>query len=162
METTLFKINQEIESILHQIDEMDGEVTEEIANQLSIKESELASKAMSYLGVIKSQESFISQIDDEIKRLTQLKKHRNNLIDRLKSNLLTAVELFGDFEVGTHQFKTRKSTILEVDDVNLLPNEYKTTKVVESANKAEIKKVMKYGEEVVGCRLIEKNNLVIK
>ena len=46
--------------------------------------------------------------------------------------------------------------------VNQLPNEYKTIKVTESANKTAIKKALQDGVEIDGCALVENINLSIK
>lgn len=162
MNNTLYQINQDVYKLLEEINNSDGEITEEQAQALSIKESELVEKAESYLAVIRSNEAFVDQIDQELKRLNALKKSRKNLNERLKTNLLTAVELFGEFSVGTNTFKTRKSTVVEVDDVNQLPDRYKTLKVTETADKVEIKRALSKGDYIEGCRLIEKNNLSIK
>lgn len=159
---SLYQINQDLLNLFQQVDDQDGELTPEQEELLIIKEGELQQKAVAYREVIGSNESFISRIDDEIKRLQALKKQKQGLISRLKDNLLNAVKVFGEFEVGTVTFGTRKSSSVEVEDVNALPNELKKTKVTESADKAAIKKLLKEGVVVPGCQIIESVNLKIK
>jgi predicted nuclease with TOPRIM domain len=159
---SLYQINQDLLDIFQQVDDQDGELTPEQETALEIKEGELQQKAVAYREVIGASETFITRIDDEIKRLQALKKQKQGLISRLKDNLLNAVKVFGEFEVGTVTFGTRKSSSVEVEDVNALPNELKKTKVTESADKAAIKRLLKEGAVVPGCQIIESVNLKIK
>ena len=113
--------------------------------------------------VIKQRESLNNRIDEEIKRLQALKKSNDNLVQKLKNNLLNAVNLFGNFEAGFLKFSTRKSKQVIIDcDVNDLPKDYKTIKVSETADKNAIKKAIENGDEVRGCYIIENINLQIK
>jgi len=162
MKNSLYQINGALISLLEEIEENGGELTEEIASQLEIKEAELFEKTSGYLEIIGSQEAFISRIDEEIKRLEARKKQSKNLVDRLKSNLVNAVEVFGEIELETATVTTRKSVSVEVTDVNSLPDIYKLKKVTEAANKTVIKKDLKEGVVIDGCQLIENKNLKIK
>ena len=159
---SLYQINQDLLNLFQQVDDQEGELTTEQEELLIIKEGELQQKAVAYREVIGASETFITRIDDEIKRLQALKKHKQSLVSRLKDNLLNAVKLLGEFEVGTVTFGTRKSSSVEVEDVNALPNELKKTKVTESADKAAIKRLLKEGAVVPGCQIIESVNLKIK
>jgi len=161
MKQNLFNIGSDYLKLMDQIQEADGEITEELAEQLKINEAQLQGKSIAYLSVIKSVEAFNMQIDDEIKRLQQMKKTRTNLIGRLKDRLLEAVNLFGEFTSGTHTFGTRKSSSIEVEDVNGLPKEFKVVKVTEQADKTALKEAIKRGEVIEGVELVEKLNLKI-
>ena len=97
---SLYNINENMLSLLSQIEANDGELTEEINTQLEITNDELQTKSESYLAVIKGREALNLQIDDEIKRLQAMKKANNNLVSKLKNSLLNAVNIFGEFEVG--------------------------------------------------------------
>jgi len=161
MKTNLYKIQENYLNIINQVEEAEGLLTPELEEALTINESELQQKAIAYKEVIAAKESFNTRISDEIKRLQAMKKANDNLVNNLKERLLTAVKLFGVFEVGLSKFGTRKSTQVIVEDVNSLPKEYKTTKVTESADKAEIKKDLKAGKEIEGCSLLDVLNLKI-
>ena len=140
---SLYNINEKMLTLLSEIEANDGELTEEINTQLEITNDELQTKSESYLAVIKGREALNLQIDDEIKRLQAMKKANNNLVSKLKNSLLNAVNIFGEFQVGLLKFGLRKSTTVEVTGiVNDLPKEYKTVKVTEQPNKAEIKKII--------------------
>jgi hypothetical protein len=159
--STLYEITIEQKNLINEIEQMEGELTPETEQRLIINESQLQQKSIAYLEVIRAKESFNYLIDGEIKRLQQLKKINNNVIERLNDNLLLAVKTFGDFTVGTQKFGTRKSSQVIVEDVNDLPKEYKTIKVTESADKVALKKAIQAGEEIKGVHIQENINLKI-
>ena len=164
METkSLYNITLEQRSLINEIALMDGEITPEMETRLIITKSEIQQKTIAYLEVIQSKESFNSLIDNEVKRLQQMKKTNNNVVDRLKDNLLLAVKTFGSFSIGTQKFGTRKSSSIQVesDMVNSLPAEYKTIKVTEAPDKNALKEALKRGEEIDGVSLVESLNLKI-
>lgn len=164
METkqSLYDINEEQRMLIMEIEAMEGELTEEMQEKLALNESNLKQKSIAYLTVISTKDAMNDLIDNEVKRLQAMKKRNNNIVDRLKDNLLSAVKTFGNFEVGLTSFGTRKSTSVEVDEdmVNSLPKEYKTVKVTEAPNKVAIKKALDSGIEIDGCRL--SHNLSLK
>ena len=161
MKKSLYEIESKYISLIAEIEEMEGEVTEENLSALEINESELHGKSIAYLSVISTREAEVAQIDAEIKRLQSIKKSNNNVIDRLKSNLLDAVNLFGSFEVGLSKFGVRKSKRLEIIDTKLIPKNYMVHKTTSAPNKSEITKAIKNGEFVDGVELVECNNLKI-
>jgi len=160
---TLYQINNDYYDLISQIELAEGELTPELESALEINKAELEVKSIAYVEVIKQRESFNTRIDDEIKRLQAIKKQNDNLILRLKNNLLNAVNLFGNFEAGFLKFSTRKSKQVEVNiDPNDLPKEFKTVKVTETPDKNAIKKAIEQGQDVTGCRIVENINLQIK
>jgi hypothetical protein len=159
--STLYEITIEQKNLINEIEQMEGELTPETEQRLIINESQLQQKSIAYLEVIRAKESFNYLIDGEIKRLQQLKKINNNVVERLNDNLLLAVKTFGEFTVGTQKFGTRKSSQVIVEDVNSLPKEYKTIKVTESADKVALKKAIQAGEEIKGVHIQENINLKI-
>ena len=162
MKKSLYHIETEYLTLINEVEELGGELTPELEEQLMINETELQSKSIAYLEFISTKESLNTRIDEEIKRLQALKKANNNLIARLKDNLLNAVKLFGSFEVGLTKFGTRKSQQVLVNvNANELDKEYKTIKVTETPNKKAIKDAIKAGETIEGCELIDIQNLKI-
>lgn len=161
MKQSLYSIIEAQRYTIDDIEHMGGELTPELEKELKINAYQLQNKSIAYLEVIKTKETFNELIADEIKRLQAMKKRNDNLVFRLKDNLLTAVKTFGDFEVGFTKFSTLKSSTIEVENVNGLPNKYKTIKVTEAANKAELKKAIQGGELIKGVELVENQNLKI-
>lgn len=162
MKQSLYHIETEYRTLIDQVEQAEGELTEELEQALQINETQLQSKSIAYLEFIQSKETFNSRIDDEIKRLQAMKKRNANLVSKLKGRLLDAVKLYGNFTVGLTKFGTRKSqqVIVEVN-ANELQGEFKTVTITEKADKKAIKEAIKRGESVEGCELIDFLNLKI-
>jgi len=161
MSKSLYNIETQYLEYIEAIQMLDGELTPEMEQMLSINEAELHKKSLAYSEIINSKTSRIELIDAEIKRLTAMKKSEKNIIERMKTALVTAVNIFGEFEHSLHKFGIRKSTSVEVDDVNNLPDKFKVVKVTEQADKKAIKEALQSGEEVAGCRIVNNQNLKI-
>jgi hypothetical protein len=159
--SSLYEITSKQQLLINEIESLEGEITPEIEQALIITENELQQKSIAYLEVIKQKESFNSLIDNEIKRLQQLKKVNGNIIDRLENNLLLAVITFGSFTVGLQKFGTRKSSQVIVNDVNSLPEAFKVRKVTETADKMALKKAIESGQKIDGVYILENLNLKI-
>jgi len=160
---TLYQINNDYYDLISQIELAEGELSKELESALEINKNELEVKSIAYVEYIKTKESFNERINEEIKRLQAIKKANETLIDRLKTNLVSAVNLYGTFKSGFLTFGIRKSKQVEVNiDPNDLPKEFKVVKVTETPDKNAIKKAIEQGQEVSGCRIVENINLTIK
>ena len=111
-------------------------------------------------------QSEIEAYDEEIKRLQALKKSEQSKVDRLKTAISNAMELFGITEVKTPTLKLsfRRSERVKSDPFyDALPDELVT--VIPEQRKPDltaIKNVLKSGHEVKGFWIEECNNLQIK
>jgi len=161
MKTTLFEIKNEYLELINAVEEMEGEVTFEINEAMIINKSELQTKSMAYLGLKRSKEALKIQAKTEMDRCAAIIKQCDNVIAFVDTRLLDAVKTFGNFESGLTKFGTRKSESIEVEDVNLLPTEFKTIKVTETADKTALKKAIKSGQVIKGVVLVEHANLKI-
>lgn len=120
----IWQIQQELLDIFNELEENDGELTPELEDKLNITQSEFKNKIENYLYVIKQTESDINACDAEAKRLTALKKSKQNTIDRIKSVMAKAIEQFGDenksgnrfIDLGTAKITVRKSDKVIVND----------------------------------------------
>ena len=157
---SLYNITLDQLILINELEDADGELTDDLESRLEITKSEINHKSIAYLSVIRGKEVENLAIKEEIKRLQGLVKRNDNLTNRLKNNLLNAVKVFGSFEVGFNKFGTRKSSTVQVDNVNSLPADYKTIKIVESADKKALKEAIKAGVEIEGVRI--ENNLNLK
>lgn len=160
--TSLYEIQQEYLDIEQALFESGGEVTDELAEAMALNESDMHEKADAYAHIINQKEGRIAALDAEIKRLQDRKKVERNSIDRLKDRLAQAVSMFGAFDTTLHKYSNRKSTSVEVDSVDELPPVFVVEKVSRSADKAEIKKALKAGDNVPGARLVEKESVQIR
>ena len=145
--STLYEISEDIINLIQQFEEAEGEMSEELSDSFEITKAELQQKAVAYYSVIQDNKANISIYDEEVKRLQAKKK--------------SAVDLFGDFEAGTHTFKTRKSTSVYIENEKDIPAEYIKTKEVESIDKKLITQHLKDGEYIPGASLQTNLNLKI-
>ena len=159
---TLFNVAHDYVELMNEIEEAEGELTPELAERLEINEKHLQTKSVAYLEVIRGKEAFNLMIDEEIKRLQAMKKRNNTLINNLKDRLVGAVNLFGEFTVGTVTFSTRKSVSLVIEDETKIPQKYQVKTVTTKPDKKAIKDAINEGEEIKGAYLSENRNLKIK
>jgi hypothetical protein len=156
----LYNIKSEYLAIAQELAE--GELTPELEQALMITEANLQEKAINYGYVIKNFESEVDIIETEIKRLNALKKARVNAVEKLKTNISNAMQLFGILEVKAPTFKMnfRKSESIEIYEG--LSNEYITEKISYQPDKIAIKNAIKEGKIVNGAGIIINYNLQIK
>ena len=120
----IWQIQQELLSIFDELEENGGELTEELEQQLAISQEDFRAKVESYTNVIKSIKTDIAAIDQESKRLAELKKSKTAVIDRLSKVIIEAVNKFGDttknggkfFDYGTGKVTIRNSQKVELDE----------------------------------------------
>lgn len=161
---TLYRISEEMSAILNAIEENGGEITEEQEQALAISEEQFADKAYDYGHVILNLDYTVAVIKNEIERLTRLKKSAENAQKRVKGALVNAMVQLDHqtVETPTMRLSLRRTTATEIEDVNLLPDNLKTTKVEVVADKTAIKKAIQSGEDVPGAHLVENVSLQIK
>ena len=125
--------------------EEDAEIKQDLQELIAI---ELKNKSNNITYVIKNLEGNNAAIDAEIERLQQLKKRNNGNIDKIKSNILWFMQennvdtIKSDFAT----FSIRKSESTDIENVELIPQEFITVKQTLAPDKTAIKKAIK--EEV--------------
>ena len=158
----LFNIQQQYLSLANQLSE--GEVTPELEQELAINESQLQEKAVNYGYVIKQLGHEVNAVNEEIKRLTDIKKRNEKAIERMENAISNAMQLYGIEKVDSSFLKLsfRKSESVEIVNEAQLTPEYLTTKTTTAPNKTAIKEAIKQGIEVEGAVLSTNFNLQIK
>ncbi len=165
MKVSLYNIQNEYLKIVNTLVENGGEVTPELESEIQINKEQLQTKGVCYGFIIKDLEAENKAIDAEIERLEKFKKSRVNSIERLKTNLSTAMQVFEVEQLESHLIKInfRKSESVEVEDIKLLDPKYTTTSEPKTtANKTAIKEAIKNGETVVGATISYNKNIQIK
>lgn len=125
MGSSLFSIKAELQDIILQLEE--GEATDELVAKLGITEDNLKDKIADYLQVIKRYQCDVKECSDEVARVNQIKKTRDNTLRRLKDAVLEAVLMFGStgksgnkvIEGSTYKIYSRNSTITVLDDIRI-------------------------------------------
>ena len=161
---TLYGISAEMTALLNAIEEQGGEITPEQEQALAITEEHFSEKAVDYGHVILNLDQTVEAIKNEIDRLTKLKRTAENAQKRVKGSLVGAMVQLDHptVETPTMRLSLRHTTATEVDDLDQLPAEFKTTKVEVVADKTAIKKAIQEGEAVPGAHLVENVSLQIK
>ena len=161
---TLYGITAELNAILTQLEELGGEITPELEQALAINEENFAAKSEDYGHAILNLKGMAAAAKAEKERLAALQKFYENTCNRLDNALKTAMVATGHdkVETPTMRLSLRHTTATEVDDLDAVPAEYKTTKVEVVADKTAIKKAIQQGEDVPGAHLVENVSLQIK
>lgn len=164
MKLQLYKIEQEYMILADSIIANDGELTPEMELALQINREQLEAKGTCYGYIIKDIEAELDVIDAEIKRLIDFKKSRVKTVDRLKEKLSDAMQLFDieKLETPTLKISFRKSESVEIENENLLSEEFVVTKTTTQPDKTKIKEAIKQGIDVVGAVLKQNKNIQIK
>ena len=159
----LYEINLGLQKITNEIIEADGVVSDEQLSNLENLELSLKDKCINIAYVVQNLEADTKQIDEEIKRLQQLRKVRKNTADRLKEAVKDSMisNDIEEFKTSTHTIKFRKSESVNILDENKIPAEFKVIKSEIKIDKIGLKKALKNGD-VSGAELSQNKNLTIK
>lgn len=124
-------------------------------------ETNYEEKIENCIKVVRNREANIEARSNEIKRLTELNKADERINKRIKEAMKNSLLLTGCERVDTKLFKVsfRKSQAVEVEDL-LLPEAYKVA--TWKPDKKRIKEDLKNGFEILGAKLVENQNLIIK
>lgn len=123
----IWEIQQDLLAIFYELEENGGELTEELEEKLAISKENFRTKVEGYVNVIKQVKSDIAAIDQESKRLAELKKSKNAVVERLTKVLVPAIQNFGDVsksgsafvDYGTGKVSIRSTQKVELDDDKL-------------------------------------------
>lgn len=161
---TLYSISGQLAQLLDAIEEGGGELTPEIDQALTITEGQFADKATDYGLAILNLDAMAAAAKSEKDRLAKLQKFYENTAKTLRARLSGAMQALDHPKVETPTLRLflRHSVSTEIDDIDLVPKEFKTAKVEMVADKAAIKAALQDGQEVPGARLQENVSLQIK
>ncbi len=166
--TNLYTITQDFNDLLDMLNQaQEGNDLDQVAlieSGLEITQDNFKDKATNYVKFIRSEEAGLSAIDEEIKRLTALKKSKTSKIDNLEARLSNSMQSIGfdKFDLGLFKLSFRKSTSIEVLDVDQLPEGFKRVKTTIDPDKVAIKKAIEAGQEVTGASIKHSASLQIK
>lgn len=152
---TLYEINTALMAL---IDDESGEITD--YDKFSELEMTLAEKRENILLWIKNLNADAKAIKEEEKILADRRKVIENKADNLRKYI--------EYDLAGEKFKTarvsvsyRKSTAVNVLDLNKIPAEYLRMKEPE-ADKTAIKEALNNGVKIEGAELIENISMQIK
>ena len=129
--------------------EEEGADTEMIIDTLNAIESAIEDKAENYHGFIRQLEGEIQTINTEQKRLADLKRSKVNLIDRLKQNLIAALEATGSERIQTDTVIVslrNNACTLDIQDESNIPMEFVEEVVERKIDKRALLQYVKENE----------------
>ena len=140
--------------IIDLIDKTENEeLTEEEQSLLSQEvEKELINKSSSIIAYVQNNEALSKAIDDEIDRLTEMKKKLKNKTDKFKEQVLNNMDRLGIEKVTTNigKLAIRKNPIsVEILNENIVPVEFKKEVVKTNIDKTAIKNYFKETGEII-------------
>ncbi|MBO3333451.1 siphovirus Gp157 family protein [Clostridium perfringens] len=153
-----------LESLLDNLGEQEGLTVEMIHGALGQVEDDINTKIENICKVIKEIEADSIGIDEEIKRLSALKKQKENTVKKLKEYVEFEMNGIGLTKVEGKLFKIsfRKSKVVKVLDETKIPKEFIKIKTTETISKTDLGKALKSGEIIEGAELVENKTLQIK
>lgn len=153
---SLYEINQEI---LNCVDLETGEILDEQAFEaLQMERNEKLENIALW---VKNLTSEAEALKAEEKAFAERRKAAEKKAESLKRYLDSALK-GQKFNTTKVAISYRKSTSVDVLDVEKLPEAYRKTVTTVSADKVAISSALKAGELVDGATLVEKNNISIK
>ena len=162
----IYEINKTIEDILEDgfsVDEETGEILFD-ESDLNALNAEISEKIENVACYIKNLTADISALKEEEKNLSARRKQKERKIESLRDYINYAMGLSGRKSLESPRCKVsyRKSSSVEVPDVNALDKDYITEVIELKADKTAIKNAIKEGKEVAGASIVERQNLQIK
>ena len=156
---TLFDIDKAIADFEFEVDESTGE----ILNPNALDELQMArEQKIENIGLyIKNLEAEKEAVKHEKDNFADREKRLGKKIESLKGYLTYALD-GQKFSTPKVAVSFRKSESVHITDEYLIPDEYKLFTVVKKPDKKTIKDALKNGKEIMGCELLEKQNISIK
>ena len=163
----LYEINDQIYKLLNQeiVDPETGEIFDINGfDQLKELEAKREDKLENTALFIKNLEAEVEAFKTEEKNLSERRKTKENKLNWVRQFLseFLVYENMNKFETTKCRLSFRKSESVEIDNVDLLPDELKKENTTVSPDRTAIKKAIKAGTELKGARLIERQNLQVK
>ncbi len=161
---TLYEISNKFAEIIDKIEY--GEITEEEYNKLGTQLAiELKNKSSNIVAYLQNENAFIEAIDTQVKRLQDMKKIKENKIERFKQYVKENMEKMNiqklETEIGTISICNSPLSV-EIVENDKVPNKYKKIIQTEQINKTAIKDDFKKTGELIEGVKFNTNNTYLK
>lgn len=130
MKTTLWEIEKKYRDIFRDIEENEGEITEEIQEQLAINLEDFEDKVEAYFVIISEYKSYIERRKAEIERLKKLSEKDILKVEYLEERLKDALHLFGGSKITNTGKKNFFSNFKNLD-IKLLSSASESVRTIE-------------------------------
>ena len=158
------ELEKAYEEFYNSVDQETGEVDDEARKNLMDIKLAWNEKVIATAEFIKriraDEEAYKAEIERMVKEKKALERKEEFLKDLLNANMVAAkVQKFEDV---TCKISYRKSEKVEVENLDLLPEEFKVSVTTINPDKNAIKEAIKAGQEVNGAKVVECMNLQVK
>lgn len=162
MNTSIFQIQKEYIDIINRIIDNDAEVDDNMMNEIEQLNNQLEVKGENYYYIIKQMSGEIDIISNEIERLRKLKQTRENIINRLKENLINAMGIMGIDKIKTEKLSIsiRENVSVDIIDEDSVESKYVTW--YRKIDKRMIHDDIKNGVAVNGVELKKSKSLMMR
>lgn len=162
MELTMYDILEDRIEQLQEISANGGEVTPEFDAELAIGKENYREKMECYIKAVKNYKALADAIAEEKNKLDAKKKAAENVVDKLKSIMITAMETFDSTkdQFGIFKVYLKETESVSITDEEAVPQEYKKPKYEVCKN--NIKDAIKNGVEVNGAEIVTTKYITIK
>lgn len=167
----LYEINEQLQQLLDNgytkecIDIETGEIDEakaqELLSNLNIEFSEKVEGIGCYIKDLANNEANIKAEIDRLKSRKEATEKKKDSLKQYISDILLQQNK-DKFETSRVAISFRKSTVVEILNMESIPNQYIKQEIKETVDKKEIKKAFKSGIVIDGACLIETKNIQIK
>lgn len=153
---TLYEINHQIYNL---IDNETGEITDEkLFDELHIAREEKLENIALFIKNLKADVKALKEEEDVFKKRRQVAENKiRNLTEYLQYSLAG-----NKFKTSKVDIGYRKSTAVNIVNLDAIPKEYLKETVKIDADKTALKQAMLEGEIIDGCELVENQNIQIK
>ncbi len=160
----LYEIAKDIEAAFSDIEDSGAEISDSLRTKLDALKDNLDVKADNIVRVVQSLEARAEGFKAEQERLAKKRKSAESKIEWLKTYIADCMQLMGTRKLETELFtlSLRNSERVEVPDPEMLPEQYKRTKVTVEPDKTLIKSDLKCGATIPGVVVLENVTLQIK
>lgn len=155
----IYQIRAEIENFAAEVDEETGEFLNADAwDELNMAFEEKVENTACYIKNLKADILALKAEEDALKERRNRYEKKVAQLEKLLQDNLSGQK----FETVRCVVSFRKSAAVEITDESVLPEHLFTVKTTSAPNKTAITKLLKEGQDVPGCTLVERMNMSIK
>lgn len=157
---TLYEISQQIRNAIDfGYDPETGEILDDTAlKELEMERDEKLENLILWVKDIRAEEEAIQNEEKALKARREANHRKGDSISQYIQNMLGGQK----FSTARCAVSYRKTTAVNILDVNLIPAEYRRVKVTEEPDKTAIKNAIKAGNTIPGASLEERQSMSIK
>ena len=155
-----YEINIELLKIFNEIEENEGEISEEIEAKLAQLEEQKEEKIQQFIWLFHQKKTELEGIKQRKSALDAMQKTKQKQIEFVE-RVLEQLTQNSNWTNGVEKISYRKSKSVVVDE-DVLPIEYFVVKETKSPDKKLLKERIESGEVIEGAKIEEKLNIQVK